>query len=105
MASVIEICNRALSNIGNSRSINSLTEASKEAGQCSLHFDSCRDAALADFDWNFATNAWHWPIPTIRRRTGLIPTSIRLTACASPKLWCPVSVIPRRPCASTMRLG
>lgn len=55
MASVIEICNRALSNIGNSRSINSLTEASKEAGQCSLHFDSCRDAALADFDWNFAT--------------------------------------------------
>ena len=55
MASVIEICNRALSNIGNSRSINSLTEASKEAGQCSLHFDACRDAALADFDWNFAT--------------------------------------------------
>lgn len=55
MASVIEICNRALSNIGNSRSINSLDEASKEAGQCSLHFDACRDAALADFDWNFAT--------------------------------------------------
>lgn len=55
MASVIEICNRALSNIGNGRSINSLIEASKEAGQCSLHFDSCRDAALADFDWNFAT--------------------------------------------------
>ena len=55
MASVIEICNRALSNIGNSRSINSLNEASKEADQCSLHFDACRDAALADFDWNFAT--------------------------------------------------
>ncbi|MGV3930468.1 hypothetical protein [Citrobacter braakii] len=55
MASVIEICNRALSNIGNSRSINSLDEASKEAGQCSLHFDACRDAALADFDWNFDT--------------------------------------------------
>lgn len=55
MASVIEICNRALSNIGNSRSINSLTEASKEAGECSLHFDACRDAVLADFEWNFAT--------------------------------------------------
>ncbi|HAO1322245.1 TPA: hypothetical protein IHD35_000564 [Escherichia coli] len=55
MASVIEICNRALSNIGNNRNINSLTEASKEAGQCSLHFDACRDAALSDFDWNFAT--------------------------------------------------
>lgn len=55
MASVVEICNRALSNIGNSRSINSLTEASKEAGECSLHYESCRDAVLADFDWNFAT--------------------------------------------------
>lgn len=55
MASVIEICNIALSNIGNSRSINSLAEASKEAGACSLHFDACRDAVLSDFDWNFAT--------------------------------------------------
>ena len=33
MASVIEICNKALSNIGNNRSINSLEEASKEAKQ------------------------------------------------------------------------
>lgn len=55
MASVIEICNIALSNIGNSRSINSLSESSKEAGACSLHFDACRDAVLSDFDWNFAT--------------------------------------------------
>ncbi|MCV5708186.1 hypothetical protein OFN39_01725 [Escherichia coli] len=55
MASVVEICNRALSNIGNSRSINSLEEASKEAGECSLHFDSCRDSVLSDFNWNFAT--------------------------------------------------
>ena len=55
MASVVEICNRALSYIGNSRSINSLTEASKEAGECSLHFEACRDAVLSDFDWNFAT--------------------------------------------------
>lgn len=55
MASVIEICNIALSNIGNSRSINSLEEASKEAGACSLHFDACRDSVLSDFDWNFAT--------------------------------------------------
>ena len=55
MASVVDICNRALSNIGNSRSINSLNEASKEAGECSLHYESCRDAVLSDFDWNFAT--------------------------------------------------
>lgn len=50
MASVIEICNRALSNIGNNRSINSLNEASKEAGQCSLYYESIRDAS--------------WPIST-----------------------------------------
>lgn len=55
MASVIEICNIALSNIGNSRNINSLTEQSKEAGACSLHYESCRDATLSDFEWNFAT--------------------------------------------------
>lgn len=55
MASVIGICNIALSSIGISRSINSLYEQSKEAGACSLHFDGCRDSVLADFDWNFAT--------------------------------------------------
>lgn len=55
MASVVEICNLALSNIGNSRSINSLNEASKEADQCSLHYENCRDTVLSDFDWNFAT--------------------------------------------------
>ena len=55
MASVIEICNIALSRIGNSRSINSLEEQSKEAGACSLHYEACRDATLTDFPWNFAT--------------------------------------------------
>lgn len=55
MASVIEICNIALSRIGNSRSINSLEEQSKEAGACSLHYEACRDATLSDFPWNFAT--------------------------------------------------
>ncbi|ENC2022866.1 hypothetical protein ABKE32_000492 [Escherichia albertii] len=55
MASVIEICNNALSRIGNNRTINSLDEASKEADSCSLHYDSCLDTVLSDFDWNFAT--------------------------------------------------
>ena len=54
MASEIEICNIALSRIGNSRSINSMTESSKEANQCSLHYEQCRDAVLSDFPWNFA---------------------------------------------------
>lgn len=55
MASIIEICNIALSRLGNSRSINSLTEQSKEAGVCSLHYEPARNAVLSDFDWNFAT--------------------------------------------------
>lgn len=54
MASIVEICNRALGNIGNSRSINSLDEQSKEADACSLYFESCRDAVLSDAEWNFA---------------------------------------------------
>jgi len=55
MASVIEICNIALSRIGNNRTINSLQEQSKEAGRCDLHFDSALEEVLSDFDWNFAT--------------------------------------------------
>lgn len=55
MASVIEICNIALSRLGNSRTINSLQEQSKEAGLCDLHYDSAREEVLSDFNWNFAT--------------------------------------------------
>jgi len=55
MASEVEICNLALGNIGNSRSINSLTEKSKEADICNLYYADCRDSVLSDFAWNFAT--------------------------------------------------
>lgn len=55
MSSVIEICNLALSRLGNSRSINSLNEQSKEAGLCDLHFNPALEEVLSDFDWNFAT--------------------------------------------------
>ncbi|MCO7511795.1 hypothetical protein NJH77_21325 [Serratia fonticola] len=54
MASVIQICNVALSRLGNSRVIASLTEKSKEAAACSLFYEDCRDAVLADFPWGFA---------------------------------------------------
>ncbi|WGL96483.1 hypothetical protein [Arsenophonus nasoniae] len=54
MASEIEICNLALSRVGNSRFINSFREKRKEAEQCSLHYPHCRDTVLTDFPWNFA---------------------------------------------------
>jgi len=49
MASVIQICNRALGRVGNSRTMNSLTERTKEAATCSLFFEDMRDAVLSDF--------------------------------------------------------
>ena len=32
-----------------------MTEKSKEAALCSLFYEDCRDAVLADFPWRFAT--------------------------------------------------
>lgn len=54
MASVIQICNTALMRIGSSRTINSLTEQSKQADVCNVFYETARDAVLSDFDWNFA---------------------------------------------------
>ena len=54
MASVIKICNMALSECGAESTIESLSEDSEEARQCNLHYESCRDAVLRGKDWNFA---------------------------------------------------
>lgn len=55
MASVVEICNMALSRIGNSQRIDSLTERSIQAEQCSLFYEQTRDWVLRDKPWPFAT--------------------------------------------------
>lgn len=55
MASVVEICNMALSRIGNSQRIDSLTERSVAAEQCSLFYEQARDMVLRDKPWPFAT--------------------------------------------------
>jgi hypothetical protein len=54
MASVIQICNIALSRIGQSEQIQSLTEQTKAAQLCALHYADCRDEVLRNFDWPFA---------------------------------------------------
>jgi hypothetical protein len=54
-SSEVKICNMALGRIGQSIFIDSLTERSQAANVCSVFFESCRDAVLADFPWNFAT--------------------------------------------------
>lgn len=53
MASIIGICNIALSHIGTS-GIQALTESSKEALACRTLYESARDAVLRDHPWNFA---------------------------------------------------
>lgn len=53
MASVVEICNRALSQIG-SRPINTLEESSIEARVCKLHYLPCLHEVLSAVDWSFA---------------------------------------------------
>lgn len=45
----------ALSRIGQSQIIQSMTEKSEAARKCNLFFEQCRDAVLSDFPWPFAT--------------------------------------------------
>lgn len=55
MPSVVDICNMALSRIGNGQRIDSLTERSKQAEECSLFYAQTRDWVLRDRPWPFAT--------------------------------------------------
>ena len=52
--SEVSICNMALSKIGASSSIESLTEDSAEAKECNLWYTFSRKQALASNDWSFA---------------------------------------------------
>lgn len=54
MASVVDICNRALQKLGATR-ITSLTDGSNNARQLSTAYDMRRQAVLAKHPWNFAT--------------------------------------------------
>ena len=52
--SEVRISNMALSNVGASSSIETMTEASAEAAQCNLWYNFSRKQALAANDWSFA---------------------------------------------------
>ena len=53
MASIVEICNRALQKLGAER-ITSLTQDSENARTINVCFDAVRDAELRAHPWNFA---------------------------------------------------
>ncbi len=56
MASQVEICNLALSHLGQADEIaNLVTERSAAAAACRRFYDVARDATLRDFSWPFAT--------------------------------------------------
>jgi hypothetical protein len=55
MASEVDICNLALSHIGASATISSLTEQSEEAFHCNLLYADTRDTLLRAHPWGFAT--------------------------------------------------
>lgn len=57
MASVVEICNIALSRLASSSPISSLGERSKAAELCTIFYAQCRDEVLREFPWPFATTA------------------------------------------------
>lgn len=52
-ASVVQICNLALSHLG-AAAIVSLSENSAEGIACNLHYETSRDSVLRDHPWNFA---------------------------------------------------
>ncbi len=52
--SQIEICNLALSHIGSSDRIASLTEQTEPARLCNIMYEISREFVLQDFDWAFA---------------------------------------------------
>lgn len=54
MASIIQMCNRALSRIGVSEMVEDLADRNDRARMCREHYDQCRQEALVDFPWTFA---------------------------------------------------
>lgn len=55
IATEVEMCNHALSYLGESR-ISSLEESNERARICNLLYDQTRDELLADFEWPFAVS-------------------------------------------------
>jgi hypothetical protein len=54
MASKVDICNMALANVGHDAQIAELTDASRAAEQCRLHYDAALRSVLVANDWGFA---------------------------------------------------
>lgn len=58
MASVVGICNRALSKIGDEIGITSINDDLKPARYCKLLYADTRDYVLRSYPWRFALKQW-----------------------------------------------
>ena len=67
MASIIEICNTALIELG-AETISSLSETSTEAVSCNTVWEQCRKSVLRSHPWNFATKTEELPAITVNTR-------------------------------------
>lgn len=92
MASEVDICNLALSHLGDSAGISSITpgEGSEQASHCARFYPIARDVALESHSWGFITrratlaaldtDTWHWTyaygIPSgMLRALAVLPTT------------------------------
>lgn len=67
-ASVIGICNQALSRIGSTQFINALTDDTENARACNFWYEQCRDHLLTACWWPFATKT-----ATLNQISGIEP--------------------------------
>lgn len=101
MPSVVEMCNVALSQVGDDSTIASLVEDSTQARHCKLLYPQARDEVLHDYDWNFAKGSviladlgspptgwlfrYQYPADTIKIRhlidSNTLTSSSQRTAC------------------------
>jgi hypothetical protein len=54
MASIVEICNMAISHLGTGKDIASITESSEEARACNRFYETAKDSVMEDYPWPFA---------------------------------------------------
>lgn len=54
MASIVEICNMAISHLGTGKEISVITESSEEANACNRFYETARDGVIEDYPWPFA---------------------------------------------------
>lgn len=81
MTSIVSVCNRALSKIGDELIIMSLDDETKPARYCKALYDDTRDFVLRSYPWRFALKRLYFG--AVKRKTFV---RIRLSVCCAVRL-------------------